>query len=83
MGQDSRKYFGESHALLRDTARKLIARHVTPFIDEWERNEAFPRELYRTVGEAGFLGLGIPEELGGTPGDTFHHVAMIEEFATA
>lgn len=73
------EYFTQSHQMLRDSIRKFIAREITPFVDGWEEEETFPRELYRKAGDAGYLGLGYPEEFGGTPGDIFHQVAYVEE----
>jgi len=72
-------YFGETHNILRDQVRKFVDREIKPHIDAWEDAEEFPVELYRKLGEAGFLGLSFPEELGGTPADAFHAVAFIEE----
>jgi acyl-CoA dehydrogenase len=74
------QYFDESHNILRQSVRKFLEREVLPYIDEWEDKEEFPRELYTKAAEAGFLGLGCPEELGGTPADVFHGIAFAEEF---
>ncbi len=73
------QYFGESHEMLRASVRKFVEREIKPFVDQWEEEESFPRELYKKAGEAGFLGLSYPEEYGGTPADIFHEVAYIEE----
>ncbi|PKN70285.1 MAG: acyl-CoA dehydrogenase [Deltaproteobacteria bacterium HGW-Deltaproteobacteria-12] len=73
------EYFSESHQMLRESLRKFIAREITPFVDTWEEEGTFPRELYKKAGDAGFLGIGSPEEYGGTPGDIFHTVAYTEE----
>lgn len=73
-------YFDETHEAMRDTARKFIAREITPYIEEWEDNEEFPRELYKKAAEAGILGMGYPEEYGGFESDHFHRIAMSEEF---
>ncbi|MFH1139037.1 MAG: acyl-CoA dehydrogenase family protein [Pseudomonadota bacterium] len=72
-------YFTESHHLLRDSVKKFVAREITPFVDEWEASETFPRDLYRKAGDAGFLGMGYPEEFGGVPCDVFHEVVYTEE----
>ncbi len=74
------EYFEESHNILRQSVRKFLEREVLPYVDEWEDKEEFPRELYNKAAEAGFLGLGCPEELGGTPADIFHIIAFTEEF---
>ncbi|MFM1921195.1 MAG: hypothetical protein RLZZ303_2829 [Candidatus Hydrogenedentota bacterium] len=77
------RYFDETHDAMRDTARKFIEAEVAPFLDRWEDEEEFPRELYRKAAEAGFMGLGYPVELGGLDCDIFHRVAMTEEFVRA
>jgi len=73
------QYFTESHNMLRDSVRKFIAREIAPHVDKWEKDETFPREIYKKAGDAGFLGLCYPEELGGTPADLFHMLAYTEE----
>jgi len=73
-------YFDETHEAIRDTARKFIAAEVTPYLDAWEEEELFPRELYGKAAEAGFMGLGYPEEYGGIDCDVFARIAMTEEF---
>jgi acyl-CoA dehydrogenase len=66
---------------LRGTLRAFIEREVMPHIDEWEEAGGFPRELYGRAGELGILGLGYPEELGGSPGDSTAIIILCEEFA--
>ena len=73
------QYFDESHAILRNSVRQFVSREIAPFVDKWEDEETFPRELYQKLGKAGFLGIGYPEEYGGTPSDIFHEVAFTEE----
>ena len=68
-------------AALRDTLRSFIEREVMPHIDAWEEAGGFPRELYLRAGELGLLGLGFPEELGGTPGDSVSVIHLCEELA--
>jgi len=73
------QYFDESHNILRDSMHRFVLREILPYVEEWEDKEEFPRELYKKFAEAGFLGMGYPEELGGTPGDVFHIVVFSEE----
>jgi acyl-CoA dehydrogenase len=72
-------YFDESHRILRESIRKFVQREIHPYVDEWEDAEEFPRELYGKMAAAGFVGLGYPEELGGTPADEFHKIVFAEE----
>ncbi len=73
------EYFTESHEILRDSVRQFVAREILPFVSTWEDEEDFPEELFRKAGKAGYLGMGLPEEYGGTPCDIFHEVAYTEE----
>ena len=54
----------EAEALL-DLTRELVEGEVLPRAGEMESRAEFPRELFRTLGKAGLLGLAYPEELGG------------------
>jgi len=73
-------YFDESHQMVRDSVRRFVEREILPFIDEWEEAEEFPRELYKKAGDAGILGIGFPEHLGGShEGDLFAKIAASEE----
>ncbi len=77
---DFQEYFDSHHQLIRDAVRGFVAREISPFINEWEEAEEFPRELYLKAGGAGILGIGYPEALGGShEGDVFAKVAASEE----
>jgi len=73
------EYFSEEHDIFRGSVRKFVEKEVRPHIEEWEDAEIFPIELYKKAADAGFLGLGYPEEYGGVPCDTFMSIAFTEE----
>lgn len=73
----------EEHEAFRDTVRRFVAREIAPHAAEWDEAGEFPRELYRKAAQAGLLGLGYPEEYGGTPADHFFRIVSAEEFAQA
>ncbi|PKO45398.1 MAG: acyl-CoA dehydrogenase [Betaproteobacteria bacterium HGW-Betaproteobacteria-3] len=54
-------------AAMTDLAERFAAREITPHVAAWDEAGLFPRELYRKAAQAGLLGLGYPESLGGTP----------------
>lgn len=76
-------FYDESHEAFRQTVRKFVEKEIAPFVAEWDEAETFPRELYKKAGDIGLLGMGFPEELGGTPCDQFHRIVMSQEFARA
>jgi acyl-CoA dehydrogenase len=73
--------FGEEHEELRQTVARFVGAEVAPHVDEWERAEEFPCELYRRCAELGFLGLKFPEKYGGQGGDHLHDAVWVEELA--
>ena len=57
----------EEIAALGETVRRFTRDRIAPHVSQWDEAGEFPRELYREAAAAGLLGLGYPEELGGTP----------------
>lgn len=68
---------------LRKTVRAFVEREIAPNIDEWERTGELPRELHRKAAEAGLLGAGFPEEVGGAGGDGADALVICEEMHQA
>ena len=54
-------------AALAETVKRFTLDRLVPHIEAWERAGMVPRELHREAAALGLLGLGYPEELGGTP----------------
>jgi acyl-CoA dehydrogenase len=47
--------------------RRFLQDRVAPFVPQWEEAGEIPRALHGEAAAIGLLGLGYPEELGGTP----------------
>ena len=73
----------EEHAALRGQVRRFARDHIAPHAAEWEEQEEFPRGLYRSAAEAGVLGVGYAEEVGGGGGDLTHVLVAAEEMVLA
>ncbi len=69
----------EEHAELREQARRFAREHILASAHAWDEAGEFPRELYGQAAAAGLLGIGYPEELGGTGGDVSHAFAVADE----
>ncbi|MGC4193311.1 MAG: acyl-CoA dehydrogenase family protein [Thermomicrobiales bacterium] len=50
---------------VRDMVREFAQREVAPHIQQWDAKGEYHREVIDKMGEAGLLGLPIPEEYGG------------------
>jgi len=73
----------DEHAQLRKQIRRFASETIAPHAEEWEENEEFPRDLYVQAAEAGLLGLGFPEDIGGVGGDLGHVLVASEEMVLA
>jgi len=75
--------FSPEHEAFRDGVRAFVAREIAPHVNEWDEAGAFPRPLYQRAAAMGLLGLGYPEEFGGTPADGGYRLIATEEIARA
>lgn len=64
-------------------AREFAEKEIAPHAAEWDRRKEFPREVIRRLGELGFLGLLVSEDLGGLGLDALTYLMMMEEIAAA
>lgn len=77
------QYFGETQQLVRQSIRRFVEQEILPHVDAWEEAGEIPRALYLKAGAAGLLGIGHPEEYGGTGMDIFSKIAASEEVLRA
>ncbi|EWG99032.1 hypothetical protein Q427_27310 [Halomonas sp. BC04] len=56
-------------ALFHDMIRRCLEQEVAPHYEAWEEQGAMPRSLWQRLGEAGLLGIDLPEEYGGAGAD--------------
>ncbi|HVA60600.1 MAG TPA: acyl-CoA dehydrogenase family protein [Mycobacteriales bacterium] len=63
---------------LRGLTRSFTEREIVPFLAEWEKVGEVPRSLHIAAAEAGLLGLGFPEAVGGSGGDQIDVAVMTE-----
>jgi acyl-CoA dehydrogenase len=64
---------------LRKSVRTFAEREILPHVQEWEQIGELPRELSRRTAQAGLLGVGFPEEVGGEGGDSADVAIICEE----
>ncbi|MGL6112849.1 MAG: acyl-CoA dehydrogenase family protein [Rubrivivax sp.] len=76
-------YFSPGHDEFRRTVRAFVDREIAPHVTAWDEAGTFPRALYRKAADIGLIGMGYPEDLGGTPADLFYGIVAAEEIARA
>lgn len=71
----------EDHLMIRAQIRRFVDAEISPFAETWEAEGKIPRELFRALGELGFLGLRHPIEYGGGGLGPLASVVLGEELA--
>jgi short/branched chain acyl-CoA dehydrogenase len=71
----------DEHELLRRTVREFAEERIAPVAEELDREHRFPYELVAELAELGLLGIPLPEEYGGSGGDTLGYAVAVEELA--
>ena len=71
--------FREEHEQFRKTVRQFAEKELAPYVDEWEKAEIFPNEVFKRAGELGIFGAHYPEDVGGAGGDYWFAVVKSEE----
>ena len=67
--------------LFRDMARRAFEQEISPHFEQWEEDHLVPRELWRTLGEAGLLCPDVDEAYGGAGTSPHVTLALIEELS--
>ena len=71
--------YKEEHLALQASLEKFIASEINPYIDQWEAEGIFPaHQVFRRMGDLGFLGVCKPEEFGGANLDYSYGTAVAE-----
>jgi citronellyl-CoA dehydrogenase len=73
--------FDAEHDSLRASVRAFVERELAPHAEEWEQAGDFPDWVFEKLGDAGYLGLAYPEEVGGQGGDYISTLVLKEEMA--
>ena len=69
----------QEHQELKRNLTKFIDNEINPNVEEWEAAEIFPaHELFKKMGDLGFLGLTKPEAFGGMGLDYSYAAVMAE-----
>jgi citronellyl-CoA dehydrogenase len=71
--------YSEQHRELMRSVAKFCETEINPHVDEWERDGIFPaHEVFKKMGNQGFLGIHKPEKFGGLGLDYSYEVAFCE-----
>ncbi len=76
-------HHGETVDMLRETVRQFAADEIAPRAAAIDRDNQFPHDLWRKMGDLGLLGVTVEEAYGGTAIGYLAHVVAMEEISRA
>ena len=72
--------YREDHRIFQQSVKKFLEAEVMGNVTQWEADHYFPSEIFEKLGAQGYLGILVPEELGGIGEDYKFAAAWCEEF---
>ncbi|MES2702306.1 MAG: acyl-CoA dehydrogenase family protein [Bacteroidota bacterium] len=69
----------DEHKLIRDTVRAYVKKEISPIIEEYAQNAAFPKQVIRGLGDLGCYGPFVPQKYGGAGLDYISYGIMMQE----
>jgi alkylation response protein AidB-like acyl-CoA dehydrogenase len=74
-----RDIFTEEHEAFRDMVRSFIAKEITPYHEQWERDGVVSRDVWLAAGRAGLLGIDVDEKYGGGGNPDYRYYLILNE----
>jgi isovaleryl-CoA dehydrogenase len=74
---------GETAEMLRESVASFAQSKVAPIAADIDRNNEFPRSIWKQMGDMGLLGITVEEEYGGAGMGYLEHMVAVEEMSRA
>ncbi len=73
--------YSETQQMVAASAKEFAEQYIRPHVMEWDEAQVFPVEVFKKAGEMGFMGVLVPESLGGSGLGYHEYIAIIEEIS--
>lgn len=73
--------YNETQSMIAQSIKDFAEKNIKPFIMEWDEAQIFPVDLFKKLGEMGFMGVLVPEEYGGSGLGYHEYITVIEEIS--
>ncbi len=73
--------YSETQKMVAESAREFAQHYILPHVMKWDESQEFPLEVFKKAGEMGFMGVFVPEELGGSGLGYHEYIAILEEIS--
>jgi isovaleryl-CoA dehydrogenase len=76
-------FLKDEYIMIQQSARQFAEKEIMPIAAKMDRENFFPRDLFRKMGREGYLGVTIPQEYGGSGSDYLSQAIIEEEISYA
>jgi alkylation response protein AidB-like acyl-CoA dehydrogenase len=73
--------YSETQNMIAQSIRDFAEKNIKPYVMEWDETQFFPVSLFKQLGEMGFMGVLVPEELGGSGLGYHEYITIVEEIS--
>ncbi|MFD1164114.1 acyl-CoA dehydrogenase family protein [Sphingobacterium daejeonense] len=71
----------EQLILVKESARNFANTYIKPHVMKWDESQTFPIELFKNLGDHGFMGILVPEEYGGSGLNYQEYITILDEIS--
>jgi len=71
----------ETRNTIAHSIREFAAKHIKPYMMDWDEHQTFPEDLFHKLGNMGFMGVLVPQKYGGSGMDYHEYITVIEEIS--
>src|SRR5690625_680030 len=71
----------KEQVMIKEMARNFADEVIQPRAIDIDKTATFPEDIFKKMGELGFMGIPFPEEYGGSGGDTISYALAVEQIA--
>ncbi len=71
--------FTKEHEMYRKAVASFIDKEMVPHVNQWDEEGVFPREIFKKMGENGYLCTWADEKYGGVNGDFLYDYILAAE----
>jgi len=73
--------YNETQSMIAQSIKEFAEKNIRPNIMEWDEAQIFPVDLFKKLGEMGFMGVLVPEEYGGSGLGYHEYITVVEEIS--
>ena len=67
--------------LIRQSAKDFAETHIKPMVMVWDEDQTFPLDLFKKLGEQGFMGILVPERYQGSGLGYQEYITILDEIS--